>query len=216
MENTDIINLWKSYDKKLEENLVFNKKNAEDITKLKVQSFLASMKPIKIFIILAGIVWVGFVDVLIINLFHLASPLLLISAGIHVLLTKLAIGIYLYQLILIYQVDISEPILATQDKLSRLKSSTLWVARLSFLQLPIWTIFYWNKSMLENGNFWLYALQFTITTSFTYLAIWLFLNIKYENRDKKWFRLIISGIEWTPVIKSMELCREIEEFKHNE
>jgi hypothetical protein len=66
--------------------------------------------------------------------------------------------------------------------------------------------------MLEKGNFWLYLFQFIMTTSFTVLAIWLFFNIRYENRDKRWFRYIISGIEWTPVIKSMELCREIEEF----
>lgn len=215
MENTDIINLWKSYDKKLEENLVLNKKNATDIIQLKVQSLLKSMRPIKLFIIITGIVWVIFIDVLIINFFHIASPFLLISAVIHVLLTKLAIGIYLYQVILIYQVDISEPVLATQNKLASLKSSTLWVARLSFLQLPIWTIFYWNKSMLENGNFWLYAIQFIVTVSFIVISVWLFFNIKYENRDKKWFQLIISGIEWNPVIKSMELYREVEEFKQD-
>lgn len=215
MENTDIINLWKSYDKKLEENLVLNKKNATDIIQLKVQSLLKSMRPIKLFIIITGIVWVIFIDVLIINFFHIASPFLLISAVIHVLLTKLAIGIYLYQVILIYQVDISEPVLATQDKLASLKSSTLWVARLSFLQLPIWTIFYWNRSMLENGNFWLYAIQFIVTVSFVVISVWLFFNIKYENRDKKWFQLIISGIEWNPVIKSMELYREVEEFKQD-
>lgn len=214
MENADLINLWKSYDKKLEENLVLNKKNAEDITKLKVQSLLQSMKPLKIFIIFFGILWVVFVDVLIVNFFHIASPFLLVSAVIHVILTKLAIAIYLYQLILIYQADISEPVLATQDKLASLKSSTLWVARLSFLQLPVWTIFYWNKSMLENGNIWLYATQFIVTISLTTLAIWLFFNIKYENRDKKWFRHIISGIEWDPVIKAIELYKDIEEFKH--
>lgn len=214
MENTDIINLWKSYDKKLEENLVLNKKNAVDITKLKVQSLLQSMKPLKLFIILFGVIWVGFVDVLIVNFFHIANPFFLISAVIHVLLTKLAIGIYLYQVILIYQVDISEPVLATQDKLASLKSSTLWIARLSFLQLPVWTIFYWNKSMLENGNLWLYVTQFIVTISLTIFAIWLFFNIKYENRDKKWFRHIVSGIEWNPVLKSIKLYKEIEEFKH--
>lgn len=215
MENTDIINLWKSYDKKLEENLVLNKKNATDITQLKVQSLLKSMRPIKLFIIITGIIWVLFVDVLIINFFHIANPFLLISAILHVLLTKLAIGIYLYQVILIYQVDISEPVLATQDKLASLKSSTLWVARLSFLQLPIWTIFYWNRSMLENGNFWLYAIQFIVTVSSVITSVWLFFNIKYENRGKKWFQLIIGGIEWNPVIKSMELYREVEEFKQD-
>lgn len=213
MEDTEIINLWKSYDKKLEESLLFNQKNAEEITKIKVRSFLSSMKPIKIFIILTGIVWVAFVDVLIVNLFNVASPFLLVSAAIHVLLTKLAIGIYLYQLILIYQVDINEPILATQEKLIRLRSTTLWIARLLFLQLPVWTTFYWNKSMLENGNIWAHSVQFIVTASFIYLAIWLFINIKYENRDKKWFSLLFTGIEWNPLVKSMELLSQIDEYK---
>jgi len=214
MENTEIINLWKSYNEKLEENLMFNKRNAEDITKLKVQSFLSSMKPLKIFTILAGVCWVIFLDVLIVVLFNIGNPFSLVSVVSIMLLNKLAIGIYIYQLVVIYQVDIGESILETQGKLSRLKSSTIWVSRLLFLQFPFWTIFHLNKTMLENGNIWLYMFQFVLTGSFTYLAIWLFFNIKYENIDKKWFRLLFNGQEWTPIIKSMELCREIESFKN--
>lgn len=213
MENADIINIWKSYDKKLEESLVINRKNAEEITKLKVQSLLKSMRPVKIFIVLTGIAWVVFVDILIFKFFSIASPFLLFSAIAHVLLTKLALGIYLYQLILIQQVDVSVPVVLAQDKLTQLKSSTLWVTRLSFLQLPLWTIFYWNKSMLENAHIWWLMIQLLVTTSFFAISVWLFLNIKFENKDKKWFRYIVGGIEWNPVIKSIELCREIEEFR---
>lgn len=213
MEDTEIINLWKTYGKRLDESLELNRKNAEDITRMKVQSLLSSMKPLKIFTILVGILWVCFVDVLIINLFPIASPFFLVSAGIQVLLTKLAIGIYLYQLILIHQINIDEPIVATQDKLARLKSSTLWVTRLLFLQFPVWNTFYWTKSMFENGNMVFYQIQIVLTLAFTFLAIWLFRNINYENRDKKWFRLLFEGKEWTPVIKSMELLSQIEEYK---
>jgi len=213
MEDIEIINLWKSYDKKLEENLLFNRKNSEDITRIKVQSFLASMKPMKIFIILVSIVWIGFVDILIINIFDVASPFLLVSAAIHVLLTKLAIAIYLYQLILIYQVDINEPILATQEKLVRLRSSTLWVSRLLFLQLPVWTTFWWNEVMFQEWNVFQWLITGSITLAFVFAAIWLFFNIKFENRDKKWFRLLFTGIEWNPVIKSMELLSQINEYK---
>lgn len=213
MENADIINIWKSYDKKLEESLVINRKNAEEITKLKVQSLLKSMRPIKIFIVLTGIAWVVFVDALIFKFFSIASPFLLFSAVTHVLLTKLALGIYLYQLILIQQVDVSVPVVMAQDKLTQLKSSTLWATRLTFLQLPLWTIFYWNNSMLENANIWWLMIQLLVTTSFFAISVWLFLNIKFENKDKKWFRYIVGGIEWNPVIKSIELCREIEEFR---
>jgi len=213
MEDTEIINLWKSYDKKLEENLRFNKKNAEDITRIKVQSFLSSMKPMKIFIILAGIIWVGFVDTLIINLFHVASPFFLVSAGIHVLLNKVAIVIYFYQLILIYQVDISEPVMATQEKLVRLRSTTLWISRLLFLQLPVWTTFWWNEVMFQEWTVFQWIISGSVTLAFAFAAIWLFFNIKFENRDKKWFRLLFTGIEWNPLVKSMELLSQIDEYK---
>ena len=212
MEDTEIINLWKHYGQRLEENLELNKKNAEDITRLKIHSFLSSMKPIKIFTIFVGIAWVIFVDSLIIKVYSFASAFFIISAGIQVILTKLSIGIYLYQLVLIQQVNINEPIILTQYKLARLKSTTLWVARFLFLQLPVWTTFYWNKSMLENGNIILYTIQIIVTLSFTFIAIWLFLNIRFENRNKRWFRLIFTGSEWNPLIKSMELLSQVKEY----
>lgn len=215
MDEMTLKKLWQSSTEQLELSLAISKKNAAEITKIKVQTILFSMKPIKIFSILAGILWVGFVDVLMINLFQVANPFFLISAGIQVILTKLAIGIYLYQLILIHQVDMSGPILEIQEKLARLKSSTLWVARFLFLQLPVWTTFYWNESMLSSSNFLLYIIQGIVTLSFTVIAVWLFLNINYENRDKKWFRLIFNGTEWQPVIKSMELLHQIDHYKMN-
>ena len=95
MENAEIIALWKSYDQKLETNLALNRKNAQDVTQIKVRSFLLSMSPIKLFTVLIGICWVMLVDTVIINLFSVASPFFLISAGIQTILTKLAIGIYL-------------------------------------------------------------------------------------------------------------------------
>jgi len=162
-----------------------------------------------------GIIWVGVIDILIISTLPAGNWFFIISAGIQVLLTKLAIIIYLYQLILIHRADISEPILQTQHKLARLRSTTLWVTRILFLQLPVWTTFYWNKSMLENGTIPLYMLQTVVTFAFTFAAVWLFLNIKYENKDKKWFRLIFDGKEWTPVLKSIELLNQVKEYKAN-
>ncbi len=217
MEDVEIINIWKSYDKKLEENLSLNRTIAEDVIKMKVKSYLASMKPTKIFTVLIGILWVGFGGVIVTNLFVFAfakvSKFFLFSAGIQLILTAIAIVVYLYQLILIYQADINEPILATQNKLARLRSSTLWVARLLFLQLPVWTTFYLTEGMFTNGNTVFYIVQGIITFSFTYIALWLFFNIKYENKDKKWFRLIFEGKEWSPVIKSMNLLSQINDYR---
>lgn len=213
METTELLHLWKSYHATLEQNLQLNRKNAEDITKIKVESFLASMRPIKIFAVVVGVLWVLLVDSLIINLFQVASPFFLVSAGIQVLLTKLAIGLYLYQLALLYRVDVSEPILATQQRLANLRGSTLWITRILFLQLPVWTTFYCTTSMFVQAPLGLLILQIAITAAFAGVAGWLFFNIKLENKDQKWFKILFAGREWTPLMRSEELLNQIEEYQ---
>jgi len=217
MEDIELKQLWQSYNQKLEENLQINKKNTEEISKMKAQTFVASMKPIKIFTMLVGVLWVVLVDTVVINLvvhaFSQTSIFFLGSMGLQSLLTKIAIGIYLYQYILIHQVDISEPILKTQDRLARLQTSTLWVTRILMLQLPLWTTFYWSMGIFAGGNIWLIGLQTVITIAFGYVAIWLFMNIKKENKNKKWFQLIFKGREWTPILQAMEVLEQIEDLK---
>jgi hypothetical protein len=217
MENTEIINIWRSHDRKLEQNLVLNKIIAEEITRKKVKSALSSMTLVKLLAVMIGTLWVISLDFVIVNLIINAldqiSPFFLVSACIQVLITKVAIGVYIHQLLLIHKTDISESITETQERLTTLTSSTLLVTRILFLQLPLWTTFYLHSGMLEAENTILLIFQAFVTISFSFLAIWLFKNIKYENKDKKWFRLLFSGAEWVPIIKSMELLKEVEEFK---
>lgn len=212
MDELALKQMWQSSNEKIEMYLSINKKNTEDIMQMKVQTLLSAIKPAKKFAIIVGIIWVLFLDSLIISLSSVASPYFLISAAVHIILTKIAIGLYLYQLILIHQVDISAPVLATQQKLTQLKSSTLLIARILLLQLPVWTTFYWNKSMFNNENIALWIVQFIVTSSFIFTAIWLFINIKYENKDKKWFKILFGGKEWSAVIKSMELLQETKQY----
>lgn len=218
MKDQDIISLWKTYDKKLEESLLLNRRHTEDMTKLKVKSFLSSMKPLKRFTVLAGTIWVGLGSLVVANLFIHAfdqvSLFFLFSAALQLLLTFVAIVIYLYQLTLIGRVGIHESVLETQEKLARLKSSTIWVTRILFLQLPLWTTFYWSNAMWEHAGLWVYLVNGLITGTFLFAALWLFFNIRYENREKRWFRLIFHGKEWDPVMRSMDLLKQIETYRH--
>lgn len=213
MEELALKELWQSYNNRLEESLLINKKNTESITKMQAASLLNSIKPIKIFAMLAGIGWVFVIDTILWQLFEVASLFFLISAGIQVILTKLALFIYLYQLIVIYQIDISDPVVATQEKLTSLRSSSLWVARILFLQLPVWSTFYLRKEMLSVNNQSYLIVNLAITLLFVLVSLWLFFNINYKNKDKKWFRMIFGGKEWDNVLKSITLYNDIQDFK---
>ena len=217
MNEMELKRLWQTTNDKLEENFAINKKNTEDISRIKVHSILGSMKPIKIFALVVGILWVGIGGMILGSIywhsFPEANKFFLFSATIQVGLTALAVIVYNYQLITIYQVDITDRIISTQEKLSNLKISTLWITRILFLQLPVWTTFWWNETMLTDWNIFQWSVPLFFTITFTIIAVWLFLNIKYENRNKKWFQLIFSGKEWTPLMKSMDILEQVEEYK---
>jgi hypothetical protein len=147
MNESELRKLWQATSVKLEESLVMTSKNPDELAKMKIHNFFGSMKPIKIFALLTGILWVSISGTIVINLLPKASLFFLISATIQIGLTAIALIIYIFQLIKIYEVDITEPIIETQNRLANLKTSTLWITRILFLQLPVWTTFYWNKSM---------------------------------------------------------------------
>ena len=148
MEEIELKQLWASYNANLDVNIKMNQKIVENTTDLRVKSLLGSMRFTKIALIIIGILWVIFLDTVIINTFGIASIFFTVSAIIQVLITKLSIGIYIYQLIMIQQVDTSKEIIQTQKKLSSLKTTSLTIARISFLQLPVWSTFYLHKTLL--------------------------------------------------------------------
>jgi hypothetical protein len=216
MNELELKNLWQATNEKLEKSLAFNKINLDEISQHKIYHFISSMKPLKLFTLLTGIIWVGFGTIILshtyLNTFYETNKFLLISASVQVALTAIALFIYLYQIITIYQVDISDPILKTQKKLAGLKISTLWVTRILFLQLPVWTTFWWNEVMFREWNVFQWLITGSVTLAFVFAAIWLFFNIKFENRNKKWFKLIFNGKEWKPLIMSMELLDQVDEY----
>ncbi|WP_339865968.1 hypothetical protein [uncultured Algoriphagus sp.] len=213
MEDIELQQIWKSYDQKLQEQLVFNRKNASDITKIKVKTELRSMRLIKIFTVLMGILWVLFLDVLVINLFSVGSPFFLISAGFISLVNKIAVGIYFYQLILISSVNINAPVLNTQKKIAQLVNSTMWVTRILMLQLPFWTTFFLSSVWIGSGNLIFWIIQGVITLGFATTAVWLFTNIRLESKDKRWFKFLFGNYEWTPIMKAQEMLVQIKEYE---
>jgi hypothetical protein len=56
-------------------------------------------------------------------------------------------------------------------------------------------------------------MQIAITLIFTVTAVWLFINIRFENRNQKWFRVLFRGKEWTPLMKAMDLLEQTNEYK---
>ena len=215
MNDTDLKNLWQAGNEQIAISQKSDKTSLDKLTKRNVSHFLSSMKPIKIFTLLVGLLWVfgiGYVLIkLSINAYDQVSLYFLYSAYFQVMLTAMALILYIIQLITLYSIDFNKPVVILQKTLMKLNASTLNVTRILILQLPFWTTFYLNESMFKNGTLPLFILQGAVTISFTYLAIWLFFNLKYENADKWWFKLLLQGKEWEPLITSIGILNDMEE-----
>lgn len=215
MEQSNAIKVWQIYQAQLDNLLLIDKQRLEDISKIKVFHLLTSMRPAKYFALLTGLVWVIGGVFLLSNLYIYAfdqvSKYFFFSFAAQLFITAIAILIYVVQLVLLYSLDITEPIYSTQKKLAKLRKSTIWVTRILFLQLPFWASFHLSDNVLTNGHLPYILLNGILILLFTIASIWLFFNIRFENRHKKWFRLIFAGIEWTPIDKSEELLRQLDD-----
>ena len=215
MNDTDLKYLWQAGNNQIAISQKSDKTSLDNLTKRNVSHFLSSMKPIKIFTLLVGLLWVfsiGYVLIkLTINAYDQVSLYFLYSAYFQVMLTAMAVILYIIQLSTLYSIDFNKPVVILQKTLINLKVSTLNVTKILILQLPFWTTFYWNESMFKNGTLPLFILQGAVTISFTCLAIWLFFNLKFENADKWWFKLLLQGKEWEPLITSIDILNDMEE-----
>jgi hypothetical protein len=212
MENIDVINQWKSFDKKLDDISTINRNAALDITNLKIASIVSAMAPMKILGIIKGVIWAFLLFALVIFFKEKANLYFLVSLGIIAVINLIAVSLYVRHIILINQIDLSGPVIKTQENLSEMKSVNLLNIRILFLQLPFWTIFYWKNNFLESSDSFLWWLQIAFTLSFTFTALWFFFQINIKNKDKKWFKFMFNDKEWNGVIKAMELNTEIKEF----
>lgn len=209
MNELELKLLWQKANEKIEKSFVLHRQSLEDITKLKVQHAISSMKPAKFFSLVVGFLWIfgigAFLGFLFINAYRDVSLFFLYSGLLQVLITALAVGMYALQLDLIYKIDYSESVLVIQKKIIKLEIFSLHATRVLFLQLPLWTTFYLSESMIRNMNFFSIALQVFATAAFLVLAIWLFVNIRIENSHKRWFKLIFRGVEWEPIANAKKM-----------
>lgn len=213
MDNLEIINLWKQYDEKLEKTLSINRKLLAELQQQKAKNALKPARNYKVIAILGGIIYAAMIVCFLFYTKPITSIFFKASVGIHLAVILIAIGMYIHQVVLIGQIDCSENIIQMQQKLAKLQASTVRVIAICFLQMPVFAT--WNitiKLITETPlNFWL--IQVPIVGLFTFAGIWLFKNIDIKNMDKRWFRIMFYGVEWSSILKSGRFLKEIEKFE---
>lgn len=215
MENIEIINLWKQYDEKLEKSLSLNQKIIAELQQQKFKNALRPAKNYKLVAVFIGIVYALSIAYFLYHINPIASIFIKVSIGIHLLVTLIAIAMYVRQIVMISEIDNSQNVIQMQQKLACLQTSTVNVIGLCFLQLPVFSTWNITFKMINEAplSFWL--IQMPIVALFTLAGIWLFKNVDVKNMHKKWFKIMFYGVEWSSIIKSAKFLKEIETFEKN-
>jgi glucan phosphoethanolaminetransferase (alkaline phosphatase superfamily) len=213
MENIEIINLWKQYDEKLEKSLSLNQKIISELQQQKAKNALKPARNYKYVAVVVGLAYAALIAYFLYHLNSFANIFINISVGIHLLVTLIAVAMYIKQLVLINQIDCSENILQMQQKMAKLQSSSLRVIGICFLQFPVFATWNFRIELIDKNPLEFWLIQVPITLLLTYIGVWFYKNINIKNMDKRWFRILFCGSEWNSIIKSGKFLKEIETFE---
>ena len=218
MEDRELITLWKAQNEKLERSLSINRKLLEETIHLKAHNALIPLKRLKTGGIVAFVLYLivlGYVLYYAVSNYSSAATYFIVSMSAIALINQKGFSVYVKHLVWANTIDYDGPVTAIQQRLYKLQLSILSHARTMVLQLPFWTTFHLSNSWFPQNVGLPYILfQITLTSTFTFLAYWLYKNQTVENLDKKWLQKLIAGSGGKSVAKALVLYKELEEFKH--
>lgn len=212
MQESDLKQIWDAYDDKLESVLQINHRILHELTVTKASKAIRKTKAAKYLGIILGILWVLFLDSLAIIGWVSGNWLFSTSLIVISLLTKIAIGTYIYHLILIHQIDHAHSVISVQERIAKLKTSSIQVTRIMALQLPFWTTWYLNTELLNSAAPFYAIVNILVVSLFCYFAYWLYTHIKVEYLDRKWMKWLFSDNEWKQLNYAGQLLDQLSDY----
>ena len=219
MEDTTLKNLWTEYGNQIEESKVLNMQSwalnlecKEMIQSQKAKSKLRAVSAGRIIGIVIGLMWVWFLGILVYTV-NFKNLFFSVSVGILFLFNVVAIINYIRHLVMIGQINYSNRITDTQQKLSSLQAATINDNRFLLLQFPFYTTWFYSLQWIHSSplSFWLIAVPISI--AFAILGIFLYISCSQKNLHKPWVRALVNGSGFKSVTKALDFIHEIDEYK---
>jgi len=221
MEDEYLKNSWNSADNKMDDLMNTDKKSLEFMLNKKIKSTLKSLLIPKLVGIVLGLGWVLFMFMLIYFSFlssamSLGKVFFIGSVSMIMLITAYGVFLYIKDIFIIRQIDLSESITFTQRKLAEIQLSIMNSVRVLWLQLPFYTLWYLDYDMIVHGSIIFYIIQIIVTGSTACLSIWLFRNMVEKNLNKKWVRNFMRGYGFYRARQAIDFISEIDNFKRDQ
>ncbi|SDD77930.1 hypothetical protein [Niabella drilacis] len=220
MENTELINIWKQQNAKIEKIVAINEFLLKEAINDKARTSLTSLIKLKTAGIIAFALYLLLLSyALVYALFHYSSAwnYFIVSISVITLVNIKGFADYVKHLVWANHINYNGSIIEIQQQLSRLQLSIISHAKTMCFQFPFYTTFYLtNKWFPQEVGLGYIVFQAVLTGSFIYFSFWLYKNHKPENLDKKWFRDLIAGSGGKSVIKAMTFYKEMEAYNSDD
>lgn len=214
MEDNELLNLWKSYDQKLEQVLLLNKQLTFDLTKNKLNKTINKLGKSKNIMLLIGVPYILLLYFITFIGYQAGGIFVTMGFGTIALIMTMVVTLYFYQIYLISEINSSYDVVTVQEKLSKLKISSFNATRLTIIQLPFWSICWMSLNALKNSPLVYGGVNLVIFLGLSYFAYWLYKSLDIQNLDTEINKFFFSGSDWEPIIKSSEILEQLKEYKN--
>ena len=221
MEDVELNAIWRQYDEKLEQarllNLqswALNLQSFEMHQKLKANTTLGKLASYNTVLSILGIMaWVLLLGYLVLHSLSWGKIFFVVSASAIAIITFVAVIVYIRQVLLLKEISNTDSVVQAQEKLSRLHTGTIRIARILFLQSPFYCSWFLSVDMIHANPLAFWLITVPVFSLFSIASLWLYFNIRIENAHKKWFKVLFSSQEWTALLEARSFYNEIDNFK---
>jgi hypothetical protein len=211
MNESELKNIWQSYDKKIDQILEINKQQLYALQTEKVESKIRSFVKGHTAVMILGIVWIIFLVFLVYH--SLDKFYFSLSVGLLAVFNVFAVFAYIRHIVILTSVNIEESITETQRKVALVRTSDNLVGRILLLQTPLYCTWWYTEDLVQNGGVFFWTVNAIIVALFTAGAIFLFIKLSPNNQSAKWIRWTNKFFGSEKLTKASEFLQEIEEFK---
>jgi len=220
METTELKELWKQYDAKLEKNWNLNLKLVKDMNLEKTKSSINTFTMLKGFTIIFQLMVVSFLTNFLIDNF--SNLLLAAQGGILLVLTYVALIWNVYQMTLIMMINYNEPVLAIQKKIEKLKIQKLrynkfiFYSSYPFVFLMAFTVLHISPVYFP---IWWMIPNIILAILWFPMAYWLIRKYNSPNLLSPFWKQMAKDSSLTPdsvskaLNNSLSFLKEIEQFE---
>jgi len=213
MKDIELVNIWKSYDQKLDEVLSLNKEIVFELTKEKISKTIRTMRRPKKVILLIGIPYTLFLYLLTFIGYNSKGIFVMFGFGsISLIMTAIIIG-YFYHIYLINSISSTQEIFDVQKKISELKISSFNVVRLAIIQIPFWSICWMSLDAFKKSPIIYGGVNLIVLLVLIYLSYWLYKSLNPRYTNSKVRKFFLSGTEWEPIKKACEILEQLKDIR---